>query len=451
MPNYFGTNGVRGKFDELTVELAAKLCKAFAFWTALKVQKTNPSLLIARDMRLTGTALTQASIAGVLSGGANAIEIGICPSPTAEWMLKHTQADGLIIVTASHNPPEWNALKFVAGNGVSVSRETGHEIEKYLEHPPVNWNEIGKHTVRTDTIDSYIAAILSRLNVPKFKKRKLRLALDPGNGTSTLVAPKLFAALGCQLTVLNSQLDGTFPGRNSEPIRDNVSDLIALMREGGFDMGVAWDGDADRVVYVDEKGEWVVGDRVFALSAMLMLQKRKGKIVNTVSTSRAVEDVAKESGVQTIYVGVGAPYISEAVLRENAVMGGEEVGGVIWSDFSLAKDGIYSAAMAAQAVCDKPLSHLLSQIPLYYNSKCKLPAKPEQKGKIISNLPKMVKAGKLDLTDGVRINFEDSWAIIRASGTENYIRVFAEAKTPREAEKLMLFYKKKVESMLRSS
>lgn len=450
MSRYFGTNGVRGKFDELTPELAIQLCRAFSFWCAQKAQKTNPAILVARDMRLTSPSLSQAAIAGILSAGASATDIGLCPSPVAEWMLRDAKADGLVIVTASHNPPEWNALKFVDLRGVSVSRESGTQIEGFLGSPPVPYDKVGKRTGREDAIDSYVNAALANLDAGKFRKRKLKLALDPGNGTSTLVAPKLFAALGCELTVINSQLDGTFPGRDSEPTRDNVKDLLSLVKGGGYDMGIAWDGDADRVIFVDEGGEWVVGDRVFALSAQIALEKRKGPVVNTVSTSRAVEDVAKKAGADTIYVRVGAPYISEAVLKHGAAMGGEEVGGVIWPDFSLAKDGIFTAAMCAQSVCAKPLSKLLAEIPLYFNSKCKIPCTPGQKSKAIAALPKSIKAGELDLTDGVRVNFADSWVIVRASGTENYFRVFAEAKTFREAEKLMLFYKKKAESLLRA-
>ena len=481
MAKYFGTNGMRGRIDELTPELCMKAASAFGEWCKKysdsshsrgtsaspglgKAARALPKsdawrvpekarILVARDMRLTGEMLENAVISGLLSSGCDVICLGLCSSPTAEFMLKHLKADGLIIVTASHNPPEWNALKFVDWDGVAVSRERGEEIEEIMKEGArlADWRNAGRSTQHAFAVREHISAILSLVDVKKLGARKLRVVLDCGNGTAALVAPQLFKELGCEVILLNEKIDGTFPGRSSEPTEANLQTLLAAVKQKKADLGVAWDGDSDRVVFVDEKGKWIVGDRGFALSALLALQRKKGSVVTTVATSNVVKDVCDKYGGKLIYTKVGAPYLSEAVLGHKAVSGGEEVGGIIWPELSLAKDGFMAAAKIAEAVCEKPLSSWLAELPEYFNSKCKIEAKPEQKAKVLAAVENEAKAKglKVNNADGVRIDFPDSWVIIRASGTENYFRVFAEAKTSQKAKALMDEYKQLVEKLLK--
>lgn len=446
MARYFGTNGVRGRFDELTPELALRLSQAIGAY--FKNQNTKPEtrIIVARDCRLTGDVLRSAVVSGLAAVGCDVIDIGIASSPTAEFMVKKLKADGCVIISASHNPPEWNALKVVDGRGVSVSRERGEEIEKLLDKArPVEWDKVGKITMNDMATGMHIEAIMKFVDTKKIKAKKPKIVLDCGNGTACFIAPKLFKELGCNILTLNSHPDGRFPGRPSEPTEANVKELIALVKSSGADAGIAWDGDGDRVIFVDEKGTYVIGDKVYALSILWKAEKEggiKGDVITTVATSKAVEDVAAKLGSRVRYTAIGAPYLSEEMIKGNAFMGGEEVGGVIWPECSLAKDGFLTGAKLAEALCEKKLSEWLKEVPTYYNVKLKLEADDKKKKEFVLRALAHAKKNKfvhVDV-DGVRINFGDSWIIVRPSGTENYVRIFAEARTKEKAERLAKEY-----------
>ena len=444
----FGTNGVRGKLDVLTPSLAFGLAASFGTWSSGGAAGHAKRIALARDMRLTSPMLSSAVRAGLLSAGCDVLDIGVCSSPVAEFILHSSKCSGLIIVTASHNPPEWNALKFVDGNGVAVSSERGAELEKMAlgkKFETVAWDKAGKLEMKEDAAEIHAKAAFASLDSAKIRKRKLRIALDFGNGTSSL-SSSLFSSLGCEVIALNEKMDGTFPGRLSEPTEKNVQQLLAAVKKNSCDLGVAWDGDSDRVVFVDEKGNWIVGDKGFAISASAACKTSKQKekyVVTTVATSRCVEEACSPPGAKVVYTKVGAPYLSEKMheLGASAVSGGEEVGGIIWPSFSLAKDGIYAAAKMCELACDKKLSELVAELPVYYNSKIVLQVKDgaaKQKGlsAALQHANGMA-GGKLLLIDGVRVDFDDGWVIVRASGTENAMRVFAEGKTQKRAEELM--------------
>lgn len=437
MAKYFGTNGIRGLFNELTPELALRASQAFGIWSK------RGKILVGRDMRLTGECISSAVKSGLASVGCKVLELGICSAPGAEFMLKKEKGNGLIIVTASHNPPEWNALKFVDKKGVTVSKERGEEIEKLMDNIVLAcWNEVKPMGKLEYTVEEHVKAIEKSVDLEKIKKANLKIALDFGNGTSSLYAPMFNKIAKC--TMINSSLDGTFPGRASEPSEANIKDLINLVKQGDYDCGFAWDGDGDRFVAVDEKGNFIVGDRIFALSVLLKLRNAKGDIATTVATSRAAEDIAKKYGSKTVLTKVGAPYLSEAMLDENIAIAGEEVGGVIWREISLAKDGIATAMKFLEAIAEKPLSAWMKELPEYYNSKTKIAVPKTKKQEIISKFAERAKKEEKNIVelDGVRINFEDCWVIVRASGTEDYVRIFAEAKTKEKAEKLVKDYEK---------
>ena len=401
-------------------------------------------------MRNTGELMREAVVSGLLSSGADVLDLGIAPSPTVEYVSKMSKANGAVIITASHNPPEWNALKFVDSRGVAVSRERGEEIE-VMTGKEMKPAKIGNATEYPGAIAEHTAAIVDFVDAKRIRARKLKAVLDCGNGTACLLAPYLFRKLGCEVITLNSHMDGSFPGRASEPTEANVKDCIAAVKETGADIGIAWDGDCDRVVFIDEKGRWLVGDRGFAMNARLALSKRKGKVATTVATSNVVNDVCAEFGSELVYTKVGAPYLSEAVSRDKSIVSaGEEVGGIIWPDFSLAKDGFLGAAKICEAICDKRLSELSAELPEYFNAKTKIACAPERKQKAIGEILRRAKESGWDVIaiDGVRINLQDSWVIVRASGTENYLRVFAEAKSREKAEALMRKYEKALKELV---
>lgn len=432
---YFGTNGVRGRFDELTPELAMRIAQAVGRYFKGKI-------IVARDCRLTGASLKAAVNSGLSSVGCDVIDLGIVSSPTAEFMVKKLGADGCVIITASHNPPEWNALKVVDGNGVAVSRERGEEIEKLMDGGVVEWDKAGTIRRYENATKEHIDAIVQM--VGKVKKKKI--VLDCGNGTAAVIAPALFKQLGIEVMTLNSHLDGRFPGRPSEPTKDNVKELISAVKSSDADAGVAWDCDGDRVIFVDESGEYVIGDKVYALS--IIWNDKKGDVVTTVATSKAVEDVAAKKGCKVRYTAIGAPYLCEEMLKKPAALGGEEVGGVIWPDLSLAKDGFLTAAMLAKSLGEKPLGQWLREVPEYHNVKHKVKASEEQKKRMVEKALGHAKKNELRYNDidGVRIDMKDSWVIVRPSGTEEYVRIFAEAQTPQRAKQLVDEYEKIVKN-----
>ncbi|MCX6770026.1 MAG: phosphoglucosamine mutase [Candidatus Micrarchaeota archaeon] len=442
----FGTNGVRGKLDSLSPQLAYDLAGAFSGWCK------PGSIMLSRDMRLTSPMFHSAAMAGILASGRDCVDIGLASSPVSEFMLAKRKCAGLIIITASHNPPEWNALKFVDGEGRALSRERGQAIEKAVldgSWARAGWDSAGKCEAVREAAAIHSSSALKFLDALKIQKQKLRVVLDFGNGTSAL-SQGLFESLGCEVIALNEKIDGRFPGRPSEPSEANVQGLCKAVRGNSADFGVAWDGDSDRVVFVDERGQWIVGDKGFAVSALSACKKagkRKKKfVVTTVATSRCVEEACAKEGAKTIYTKVGAPYISEEMVRlgTSAVSGGEEVGGIIWPEFSLAKDGIFSAAKIAELVCGQKLSSLVSELPTYCNSKTKVAVDGEaaKKAGLQAALAAAKESkGKITTIDGVRADFEDGWAIVRASGTENYMRIFAEGKTQKRADALMKEFK----------
>lgn len=283
------------------------------------------------------------------------------------------------------------------------------------------------------------------------QKRKT-LFFDPGNGTSVLVVPEVMKKLGISLISVNSHIDGRFPGRPSEPTAINLERTLNIARQMEFTYGAALDGDADRLILIDEKGNFIIGDKVCALGAMLLLQQKKGAVVTTVATSNVLRDVALENGGKIIYTKVGAPYLVEKVVNENAVFGGEEVGGLINPAFSLAKDGPYWTAKIIELLEQKgQLSKIISNLPEYFSEKMKVHCPHQKKHGVIEKMKSILANASTELIelDGVRGELSESeWVIVRASGTEEYIRIFAEAKSQEKAHKIAIQYMKEVERCL---
>ncbi|MBI5159752.1 phosphoglucosamine mutase [Candidatus Micrarchaeota archaeon] len=447
MAKYFGTNGARGKTDLFTPEFSSSLAAAFATWAG------KGKILVGRDTRTTGEMVESAIVSGLLSAGSQPVLLGVVPSPTVEFETTKLGAAGAIVITASHNPPEWIGVKCIDSKGVSLSKERAEEVEKIMEAKKTTraqWNEIKEISEYGQAASDHAQAIKKWVNAGKISKRKPKLVLDCGNGTACNIAPQLFAELGCEITTINSHPDGHFPGRNSEPTKENVADLMATVKKLGADAGIAWDGDGDRVIFIDERrGEFIIGDKSFALCVELALRKRKGAAVTTVATSNAIKDIATAHGCKLFYSKVGAPYISEKMIETKAVIGGEEVGGVIWPEFHYGKDGFTTAAKIVEAISEKPLSKWIASLPEYYNAKTKIALEEKEKTEVIEKLKKQLeKAGEKTTTiDGVRVDRGNAWCIIRPSGTEHYARIFAEAKTQKEADALLKEFEQKLTAL----
>ena len=453
MAKYFGTYGIRRQLSKLSPEFACGMSAAFG--THMKGGK----FIVGTDTRTSREMLKGAAIAGLLSAGCEVADIGVAPSPTLEFEVKKQGAKGGIIVTASHNPPDWNALKFVGKEGIGLSKENGEPVERIYDsgrQKRAKWDEIKQLTFYPHAIQDHISAILAHTNAAAIRGRKPFIILDCGNGTACGFAPLLFTRLGCRIRVMNGTPDGFFPGRNSEPTRENVAGLISAVKREKADMGIAWDGDGDRVIFIDEKGGYIWGDKSFALCAKIKMRKRKGTAVTTVATSDVVKEVVEQAGCRLAYVPVGAPYISQKMFKLKSVIGGEEVGGVVWPEIGWGKDGFMTAAKIVEEVCSsgKPLSLLIASLPAYFNAKSKVDSGAKDKARILLGIKKAFsgeKGAKATTVDGVRLNFADGWVIARPSGTENYFRVFAEAKTQAKADLLLAKFKKRVEEIVSGS
>lgn len=447
MAKYFGTYGIRERSDVLTPEFAVRMSAAFG--TYIK----GGRVVVGRDARLSGGMLEHAVTSGLLSVGCEVLSLGVVPLPTLEYEVRKLSANGGVMITASHNPPEWNGLKFTDKDGIGISKEEGEEIERVFElenFRKVEWNRLKNSSSYPLALEEHMSALRGCVERRYMLKESPKVVLDCGNGTATLLAPKLFKEMGCRVTTLNGQLDGSFPGRNSEPTPDNLKELMESVVALGADVGIAWDGDADRVIFVDERGEYVWGDRSFALAVDIALRERKGYVVTTVATSNAVADVARERGGRVEYVKVGGPYLSRRAKELNAVIAGEEAGGVLWPSIHYGKDGFITALKVVERMCreGRPLSSLISEMPQYYNAKAKVECPAEKKQRILREFKERVRGeGRINELDGVRVDFEDAWVIVRASGTENLIRIFAEAKSKRKADELLRKYKGIIEKL----
>lgn len=441
----FGTFGVRRTAnDVLTPEFASRLAASYGSLIKGKVA-------IGGDTRTTTPMIKHAIIAGLMSSGCDVIDLGILPTPAVQYAVRNYY-DGGIIVTASHNPPKYNGIKFVDKYGIGLGDADELAIEKmYFDGEPVraSWESIGNLFKNDKIIEEYIEEVLKRVDVEKIKKAKLKVILDCGSGAGCFTAPIILRKLGCELITLNSQADGFFPGRDPEPIEANLKDLISAVKNLGADLGIAHDGDADRTICIDEKGNFVLGDKSFSLVEKRMLKEKNEEglhkkanniIVTTVATSTAIYDIADENNGEVIATAVGDLLVARKLMEENGLFGGEENGGLIFPDFVYGRDAALSAAKILEIIAteNKKLSELVEELPVYYSEKMKCQCDDDKKQSIMNNIAEEVsKLGyDLDTTDGVKIFKKDGWVIIRPSGTEPIFRCFSESNSQKNATEM---------------
>lgn len=425
----FGTFGVRRTAnDVLTPEFASRLAASYG-------SLVQGTVAIGGDTRTSTPMLKHAITAGLLSSGCDVVDLGILPTPAIQYAVRNYY-DGGIIVTASHNPPKFNGLKFVDEFGIGTPDDMEIAVEEmYFDSEPkrVSWDKIGKVYHNETIIDEYIKETLKRVDVEAIRSRRLKVVVDCGSGAGSYTAPYLLKALGCEVTTLNCQADGFFPGRDPEPIEPNLQDLIATVKDLGADIGLAHDGDADRTICIDEKGNFVLGDKTFALVEKQMLKENNGGIiVTTVATSQAIYDVAEEFGGEVIATAVGDLLVARKLKDTDGLFGGEENGGLIFPDFIYGRDAAMTVAKLLEILAkeDRPFSELVAELPVYYQEKLKIECPDDEKEEVMSKIAQEIKTNtdfKLDTTDGVKILKDDGWVIIRPSGTEPIFRCFAES------------------------
>jgi phosphoglucosamine mutase len=432
----FGTNGVRGIANEyITPELAVNLARCLGTYMGSK-----GTVAIGCDTRISGQMLKSAAIAGALSTGLSVIDVGIVPTPSILYYVRDF-ADAGIIVTASHNPRQYNGIKFIAGDGSEFSRDAEKDIEKIYhsgEYSIVSWEKTGSFRIDSGVNEYYIRNIIKSVNAEAIRNCKFKVVADTGCGAGSLTLPFLLRELGCQVLTLEAQLDGTFPWRNPEPLPEALTELTNLVKMTGADLGVAQDGDADRVVFVDENGQFVNDDVLLAMIAKYMVKHEKGPLVTPVSSSQRMVDVAEEEGVELYWTAVGSINVVRKMMEVNAVFGGEGNGGLIFPKHQYCRDGAMGCAKVLEILAGgKKLSDLEKSVPHYFNEKTKVPAKNAH---AIMEIVKNEASGlghKMDTSDGVKIWYKDGWVLMRPSGTEPIFRIFAEAKNQERAEELL--------------
>jgi phosphomannomutase/phosphoglucomutase len=449
----FGTNGIRGLVNkELTPEMVIKVGGAIG--TFFK----RGTLMLGYDARTSGPMLAKAVVAGLNSTGCNVLLAGMAPTPALQYAIKHHKPDGGVIITASHNPPEYNGIKVIWNDGIEISHEQENEIEEIFFNEKTSlaeWNAMGETRQHLGTIDEYVDAVKTHVNVKTIAEKQYHIVVDGANSVGSLTAPRLLRELGCRVTTINANIDGTFPGRPPEPRPENLGDLASTVKAVGADLGVAYDGDADRSIFIDEKGTINTGDETFALVEKHFLKENPGeKVVTPVSSSTLVQDIADEYNGKIVWTKVGSVTVAQTMKKLKAKLGGEENGGIFYGPHQPVRDGAMSTALILDimAKTHEKLSRLLSELPKYFIEKAKVECKEELKEKVLEKLTQQSKKLKTNTLDGIKIWFDDKGAIlIRPSGTEPIYRLYAEAKNHQKALRLINTYSSKLKKIIREA
>jgi phosphomannomutase/phosphoglucomutase len=459
MTRLFGTNGIRGVVNkDMNPDLALHIGTAWG--SVLKKHIPRPTCAIGTDGRLSNHMLKSAVTAGLLCTGCDVVDVGLVPTPTVQYTVKQKHFDAGIIITASHNPPQFNGIKGSASDGTELTKEVEEQIEQqYFSHQYtyVDWRNVGSYSTWDGAKELYIKGILSQVDTDAIKKQRFHVLLDCGNGAGGLVAPVLLRKLGCRVTELNCEVDGTFPGRHSEPTPEHLTTLMEQVLKSDASFGVGLDGDADRAIFIDENGGFIWGDKSLSLVGKYMTQEKKGGIVVTpVTTSTCFEDVIRQNNGQVVYTKVGSPIVASVMKQHHAMFGGEENGGLIFPEFQYCRDSGMSLAKILEILSKekRPLSELISEIPSYEMIKAKIKCPNDVKQQVLEQAVEEIKddpnVTSIDRTDGVKVYLDFGWVLLRPSGTEPIFRIYVEAKEKHRAEQGAIFYKNLIESLVES-
>jgi phosphomannomutase/phosphoglucomutase len=450
----FGTNGIREVVGQ-------RLTPAFVESVAAAIGQcfpVGPPIAVGWDGRTTSPAIVRIVSGTLALSGHRVLELGLLPTPAIQYSVPRVGAQLGVIVTASHNPPEFNGIKCIASDGLEVTRDVEERIEAAVEGGSgrfVPYDATGE--VHSDSLGAsrYVEGILERVDRAAIARRKFTVVLDCANGASVVTSPELLRRLGCRVTTLNGHIDGTFPGRRSEPTEANLADLRRTVPAVGADLGIAHDGDADRAVFVDAEGRFVPGEKVLALLARDRARRRPGAVVVVpVSSTQAVDDVVRPLSGEAVYTRVGSPAVTREMQRRSAVFGGEDNGGYVFPEFQLARDG----AMTAAAILDYlarvhlTIAEAIRDLPDYTVARRQVPCPTDMRRQVLGALSEELGASgdRVDTTDGLKVFRGGGWVLLRPSGTEPLMRVVAEARDPAAANALADDGVRRLQAALRS-
>ena len=447
-----GVSGVRGLVGtDLTPEVIARWAAAFGTWASAG------KIVLGRDARTSGPMFARAATAGLMSVGCEVIDVGLVPTPTVQLAVEHTRAAGGIILTASHNPIEWNALKFVGPDGIYLSAEDGARVAELVRTDRIEragYDALGSVGVDADAVERHLEALLALrgLDVKAIRRRRFRVALDTVRGAGGVVMPELLERLGCRVAAINLQTDGYFP-RPPEPLPEHLKPLGALVRKHKADVGIAVDPDVDRLAVVDERGRPIGEDYTLAFAVRAVLGGRadpkglppgrgrtggKKTVVCNLSTSLVVEDAARECGATVVRSPVGEAHVARKIIAMKAAIGGEGNGGVMYPPLHVGRDAPVAAALVLALLAreGKTVSQLVASAPQYAIVKAKVARGPKLEP-VYEGLRRAFAGTTVDTQDGLRLAWPDRWLHVRPSNTEPIIRLIAEAPTTADAEKLI--------------
>lgn len=431
----FGTNGVRGIYGrELTIPLVIDLTYSLATYF-----QSGP-IVVGFDGRNSSPLLSNIVSAVLNAGGLDVMMAGQIPTPCLQFAAKTKKFSGGIMITASHNPPEYNGIKPCSADGVEISREDELRVEKiYYNRQFSKVDQTSKTFADQNIITEYLDSVLSLIDVEKIKSRSFKVVMDLGNGVQTLVAPYLLKKLGCQVFTVNSNIDGDFPGRGPEPTVDNLTTLSNMVRDLHADLGVAYDGDGDRSLFCDEKGIIHPGDKTAAVLVKYLINgKHKGaEIICPINTTLNVQLVADEGNSNVVYTKVGSVEVSREMIKRNALIGLEENGGFMYGKLNQVRDGAMTTGLILDMLVNFSLtnkstnqfSEIMASLRkiAQFKTKFKCPSK-DVANKIVTKCIEHGSPKKIESLDGAKIWIDDeSWIMVRPSGTEPLVRMYGES------------------------
>jgi phosphomannomutase / phosphoglucomutase len=452
-PRLFGTNGVRGVYGKsLTYPLLVVLAKALASYYSFG------RIVVGYDGRKSSPALTKVVRAALNSAGIDTTDAGLLTTPCLQFAAKYLGYRGGVMITASHNPPEYNGIKPSSSDGVEISRADELMVEKsyYGKSFPAP-SRLGRDYRDHSIIARYTDSVISLVDSEKIVRRKFTVVMDTGNGAQAVVAPALANRLGCRVIVINGQVDGDFPARGSEPLPTNLDAMCETVRNCKADFGVAFDGDGDRSIFCDEKGSIVWGDKTGSLLVNFLLSTKHptGQVVCPINTSIILRMVAEKAGGSVVYTKVGSVEVSREMMKLGAVMGLEENGGFMYGPLNQVRDGAMATALVLEMLSSGPetFSKLVSSLPLTYQFKGKFSCSSQL---VVERAIKACGAHgspkRIETVDGVKIWIDnETWIMVRPSGTEPLIRMYGESNDKSLLDSKVEEYRRIIELNLKSS
>ncbi len=447
MAKLFGTNGIRGVFGEtLTIHFISEITLSLAAFF-----KKGP-ILVGYDGRDSSPVISKIVCSSLSSAGFDCGIAGLVPTPCLQFATKSLGYKGGIMITASHNPPQYNGIKPTAQDGVEISRKDELKVEElfFKKDWKITPHKLGIIRKEERTIETYLDGIKSHINTQKIKSRKFRIILDFGNGAQAIAAPRLCKELGCDVITINEKIDGSFPGRGPEPTPENLQQLSKQVIESKADFGVAFDGDGDRSIFCDNEGKILTGDRSALLLSKFILERNpRSTIVTTVNSTSRIEEIANKTHSKVIRTKVGSVEVSREMVSKKAIIGFEENGGFMYGKHNQVRDGSMTMAIALNLLANsaKTMSEEIKLLPPSFTTKSKVECSKEEVTKIIQTLNS--EEGKKDITDGIKIVFDKSkWVMVRPSGTEPIVRIYAESNSQENLDELFTKYMEKIKSIL---